>query len=199
MIKKFSIVDVRKKYNENILNYANFTISDRSRLAELSAPFLKTLYGKKILDVGCGPGEYAALFEDYGYNITGIDFSREMIKICKKKVSKAKLICDSFETHTFKEKFDGLWVCNALHNMPAERRAKNILELISLLKPTGAIAITLRYGTFKGFKSKLYFCYSTPNEIIHILKDSDLIHIKTTYNKWRGQNYFTIIFKKLQR
>ena len=35
--------------------------------------------GKKLLDLGCGPGLYAELFNDRGFQVTGLDFSRRSI------------------------------------------------------------------------------------------------------------------------
>lgn len=36
--------------------------------------------GKKLLDLGCGPGIYAELFSEAGFEVTGIDFSRRSIE-----------------------------------------------------------------------------------------------------------------------
>lgn len=35
--------------------------------------------GKKLLDLGCGPGIYAELLNDKGFSVTGIDFSKRSI------------------------------------------------------------------------------------------------------------------------
>jgi SAM-dependent methyltransferase len=42
---------------------------------------------KKILDLGCGTGNHATYLAKKGYYITGIDLSKEMIKIAKLKQS----------------------------------------------------------------------------------------------------------------
>lgn len=39
--------------------------------------------GKKLLDLGCGPGIYAELLADKGFYVTGIDFSERSIKYAK--------------------------------------------------------------------------------------------------------------------
>lgn len=39
--------------------------------------------GKKLLDLGCGPGIYAELLAEKGFNVTGIDFSERSIKYAK--------------------------------------------------------------------------------------------------------------------
>ena len=46
--------------------------------------------GKKLLDLGCGPGLYAELFNDRGFQVTGLDFSRRSIQYAKEHASKTK-------------------------------------------------------------------------------------------------------------
>ena len=46
---------------------------------------LPKLNGKKILDLGCGPGAYAEHFINQGATVTAIDASSEMVEIVKQK------------------------------------------------------------------------------------------------------------------
>lgn len=39
--------------------------------------------GKRLLDLGCGPGLYAELLSDGGFSVTGIDFSRRSIEYAR--------------------------------------------------------------------------------------------------------------------
>ena len=39
--------------------------------------------GSKILDMGCGKGRHSVYLNRKGYNITGIDLSKENIAYCK--------------------------------------------------------------------------------------------------------------------
>ncbi len=55
----------------------------RSRLAR-EAPFLERVLGnapsRRILDLGCGPGEHARLLASRGFEVVGIDSSRSMLE-----------------------------------------------------------------------------------------------------------------------
>jgi ubiquinone/menaquinone biosynthesis C-methylase UbiE len=51
--------------------------------------FLYNLAGKKILDLGYGPGRDAICFQNKGFDVTCVDISTEMIKLCKEKGLKA--------------------------------------------------------------------------------------------------------------
>ena len=44
----------------------------------------------KILDVGCGTGEISLLFAEMGHEVTGIDISKQMLKVAKTKAEALK-------------------------------------------------------------------------------------------------------------
>lgn len=48
--------------------------------------------GKKILDVGCGTGNHALLLKKKGFDVTGIDLNKEMLKVAKKKSKSIKFL-----------------------------------------------------------------------------------------------------------
>lgn len=44
--------------------------------------------GKKLLDLGCGAGVYAEMFEEEGFQVTGLDFSKVSIEYAKESAKK---------------------------------------------------------------------------------------------------------------
>jgi len=60
--------------------------------------------GKKILEIGCGPGDLlAAVRPSYG---VGIDWSAAMVQIAAERHPELKFVCQDAETVTLPEKFD---------------------------------------------------------------------------------------------
>lgn len=60
-----------------------------------------------ILDVGCGTGIHASYLLKKGFNVTGIDFSSEMIKIARKKEKyQLQFIEGDIRNITLRKKFD---------------------------------------------------------------------------------------------
>lgn len=55
---------------------------------------------KNILDIGCGNGGLTCIISKKGINITGIDFSKEMIKIAKNNSKKYKCKTVTFEHYS---------------------------------------------------------------------------------------------------
>jgi len=64
--------------------------------------FLGNVKGKKILDVGCGPGLYASLLIKKGAVVKGMDISKEFIGIAKKEAPAAEFIIGDAEKLPYK-------------------------------------------------------------------------------------------------
>lgn len=67
--------------------------------------------GAEILDVGCGPGVYTLYFAKKGAKVTGIDISRNMIELTRKRLLDAgvkdfNLILEDFLKYGFTHTFD---------------------------------------------------------------------------------------------
>jgi SAM-dependent methyltransferase len=67
------------------------------KLSKHSARFK---YGSppRILDLGCGTGKHASVFADMGFEVTGIDRSKDMIEIARKNSTNATYICDDIRS-----------------------------------------------------------------------------------------------------
>lgn len=62
---------------------------------------------KNILDLGCGTGIHVKLLASKGYNITGLDLSKEMIDIAKSKnILNAEFIVGDMSNFNLNKKFD---------------------------------------------------------------------------------------------
>ncbi len=55
--------------------------------------FLRSYITKKgdILDLGCGTGKFAEYFIKDGYNVIGVDISKEMIRVANEKMLKNEI------------------------------------------------------------------------------------------------------------
>ncbi|MCR4264132.1 MAG: peptidase C39 family protein [Candidatus Roizmanbacteria bacterium] len=111
-------------------------------------PFLSRLSKKaKILDVGCGPGNYAIHLVKMDYTVTGIDTSTEMIKIAKQKVPEAKFVLADMRKMPFENNsFDGLLSAYSLIHIPQKDIAGTLQEFNRVLKPHGRCIIMGQEG-----------------------------------------------------
>ena len=146
------------KLNKHYKNWANLYDTDMSswgyayplQLNKILTNKLKLKKTIKILDAGCGTGYVAEVLSKLNYkNITGIDFSEEMLAIARSKKIYKKLMCQSLnETIELRSKQFELIICTGVltsgHVGPSA-----INELVRLLKPQGFFVCSIAESVYK--------------------------------------------------
>ncbi len=115
-----------------------------SGLRERVVDFANVSRGSKILDVGTGTGKQAFAFAKRGFDVTGIDLSKDMIGIARKKnrYKNARFQISDAPSLPFEDKtFDLACVSFALHDMIPTIRKKAVEEMVRVTKPHGIIVI----------------------------------------------------------
>lgn len=105
-----------------------------------------------LLDVGCGTGEHALAFWRHGFNVTGIDQSKQMTTIARGKAAAVgapvRFICDNILTHTSSQRYD--LVVSLFHVLSYMTTAQKIRRFFgsvsSLLHPHGVFIFDCWYG-----------------------------------------------------
>ncbi|MEK6926613.1 MAG: methyltransferase domain-containing protein [Nanoarchaeota archaeon] len=134
-----------KKYEDTTKDYIRKYIQKEVEL------FLSLLPGKKILDLGCGPGRDSLYFKARGFNPMGVDFSPEMIKLCKQKNLEAYEM-DIRKLNFPLESFDGIWAYTLLLHLKKEELPKTLINLEKILRQKGAIFIAMKEGNFEEYQ-----------------------------------------------
>jgi SAM-dependent methyltransferase len=101
--------------------------------------------GAKLLDLGCGPGNSAALMRDAGMDVDAMDASPEMIAIARDTHNiEAKLA--SFDALTATALYDGIWANFSLLHAPRADMPRHLSAIEQALKPGGIFHIGLKTG-----------------------------------------------------
>lgn len=110
--------------------------------------FLKMLSsGSKILDVGSGPGQFSKHIKAKGFDVSGIDYSDEMVAIAKKKVPNVTFQKMDMRKLEFKpETFDALLVSYSLIHIPSNQISSTLKGFGRVLKPNGYIEVIAQKG-----------------------------------------------------
>lgn len=112
---------------------------------ENSLSLSPSLDGLKVLEVGCGVGDFALYLASQNANVSAVDFSDKAISIAKEKAkaqgkqvefSVADAQALTFEDNTF----DLLFSCECLEHLPDPERA--LSEFYRVLKPSGRLILT---------------------------------------------------------
>lgn len=144
-------------------------------------------YKAKVLDIGCGSGRDARIFCSKGFEVTGIDFSSNMIKIAKETAPLAKFHLMSIEAMYFPSHFfDGIWAnCSLLHISKAKMPLA-LNKIYNFLSEYGIFSLTLKEGEGEGLKQDFryenapskFYAYYTEDEIRSLLQDAKFSVLK---------------------
>ena len=155
---------VKQAYNQLAQNY-NKLIDHKPHNAYYDRPntlgLLENVKNKSILDAACGPGKYAEILLSKNAQVTGFDFSPEMIKIAKQRNNNQGnfFVHDLSKPLTMiKDKsFDFVLSALALHYI--EDWSLTIEEFHRILKPNGQLIISIEHPFFEYnyYKSSNYF------------------------------------------
>jgi len=98
-----------------------------------------------FLEIGAGPGRDSLYFKENGLSVTSVDFSEEMVRLCKDKGLDAH--CMDFRHLLFKsESFDAVFALNCLLHVPKAELDGVLRQIERILKPNGAFY----YGVYGG-------------------------------------------------
>jgi len=104
---------------------------------------------RRILDVGCGNGRHVIFFAEQGFDVCGVDISKEAIEIANvwlaKKGLKGDLRVGDIEKLPFNDDyFDVVSSAEVLDHVPFLKAKKTLREIERVLALNGYIYITLR-------------------------------------------------------
>lgn len=133
-----------KTYNKIAKHFSDTHFSPTFWRKEFDV-FKKLIKGEKVVDIGCGAGRDAVLFEKYKFDYTGIDASTGMLKEANKRVKNGKFIAMDFYNLKFQPKtFDGFWAAASMLHIP-KRRVRTVLRGIrKIIKPGGVGFISVK-------------------------------------------------------
>jgi ubiquinone/menaquinone biosynthesis C-methylase UbiE len=114
--------------------------------------FVERVPGRRLIDVGCGPGHHVRLFADWGYEVTGIDASAAMIEVARAgtrseqaprfRVARMQDVGELFPENSF----DGAWISASLLHVPEEETPDVLAGVHRIVVDRGAVFISLKQG-----------------------------------------------------
>lgn len=130
---------------------------------------------RDVLSVGCGPAIIEGKLSDYGFNITGLDISREALKCAPDSV---RTFAGRAENMPFPEaSFDAVIYVASLQFIEDYRKA--LQKSLTVLRPKGKIIVMLLNPESDFFKERLL----EPDSYINLIRHTDLNEIKKAIGK----------------
>lgn len=99
---------------------------------------LSDLCGKRLIDIGCGPGTYSVEFAKRGANVFGIDISRNMLNKAKKNAERMNILLtlQKADAHSLPYKDGSFDVATLILTI---LNSKMLEEAARVLKPGGLL------------------------------------------------------------
>jgi SAM-dependent methyltransferase len=164
--------------------------------------FLSLLTGKKILDLGSGPGVDAEYFHKKGFDVLCVDISEAMIARCKEKGLPA-VVMDMEALDFAGQSFDGVWAYTSLLHIPRERVPAAVQKMLYVLKPQGILALAIKEGDGEGLEAyekypgtQRWWTYFNEDELPKLLANNCQLLYRKKYHV--GRNIFINYFFKLK-
>ncbi len=101
------------------------------------------LEGEKVLDSGCASGRFFEVLKDKKIDYFGIDISKELIEIAKKRYPQANFqVTDALNLPFPDNFFDKVFSISVIHHIPSkELRIRYLKEIERVLKPEGLLVL----------------------------------------------------------
>lgn len=115
-------------------------IKSRKRRALVrSLRFIRYIYGKKVLDIGCGSGAMVNAFRRLGADAHGADISRNSIQFARQAFPRCTFYCENFDAMRRRNiRFDFIFTSELLEHIAGPHEC---LRMIDELSKPGTVVI----------------------------------------------------------
>lgn len=142
--------------------------------------------GGRILDLGCGPGHWAARFREDGFVAEATDATQAMADLALERFGITVWV-ETFEALKPGPIYDGIWAnFSLLHATRADLPA-HLTQLHSALKPGGALHLGMKLGESEG-RDKLgrFYAYYDEPELLEMLTTAGFTVTRTRRGNGKG-------------
>lgn len=169
---------VRRGYDKIAEEYqANRHIFDNSELLNKFSDYLPK--NAEVLDVGCGAGAPSSSLVQKGFEVIGVDFSKNMLNLAKKNVPKCHLIIGDIIDLGFRDStFDGLIAFYSIIHVPREMHTSLFQGFHRILKPDAVMLVCIGPDRWEGveeyFGVEMFWSHYSSKESLKIMEKAGI-------------------------
>jgi len=169
-----------------VAGWLMWLLPGRSRRLDAEVRGLHAVPGGRLLDVGCGSGEWLLWMRSLGWEAEGLDFDERAVSVATGIGLKVSL--GSLEQQRFPaESFDALTMSHVIEHLPDP--VQTLTECVRVLKPGGALflwtpnADSLGHSLFgqhwRGLEPPRHLHIFSPLSLQSLLSKAGLVRIRT--------------------
>jgi ubiquinone/menaquinone biosynthesis C-methylase UbiE len=166
-------------YNKLATDYDEETLDFWDRFPNsILTTFSDEIAGDRhVLDVGSGPGRDGLLLREHGIDVSCLDASAEMVRLCRDRgltAVEGDLLALPFSDGMF----DGVWAYTSLLHIRKKAMYTALQEIARVLKKGGVLGLGMiegdqeLYRESSGVGLPRWFAFYTENELETLLKES---------------------------
>lgn len=142
-------------YDRTVDEYATDTRGEVRKTRPMADWFIKNVPGRKVLEIGCGPGYDAQYFSGHGLTVTAIDLSSGFVAMARKRAPLARVLKMDMRKLKFPARqFDGIWAMASFLHLPKQDGPPTLAGFRRVLKPGGLLFISVKIGRGEKIISK---------------------------------------------
>ena len=158
-------------YDAKAQDYARLTAT-LHELPEMEALAALLPKGARLLDLGCGPGQYGAWFAARGFQVEALDASGEMVALA------AALPGVSARQGLFQDlpatpAYDAIWANFSLLHLPRTALPAQLKRMKHALRPAGLLHLGMKLGSGEATdKLGRFYAYWSEDELEALLLEA---------------------------
>ena len=134
-------------YNTTALDWAKSGYSDEAEIPALLDFAKQYPSGSRFLDLCCGCGYDSARIHALGYEVVGIDFSEESLKIAKERNPDILFYSENLlNDYSYIGNVDAIFVIAGLVHIETDQLRQAFSRMRDVVKENGGLFITIREG-----------------------------------------------------
>lgn len=154
-----------------------------------------------VLDLGCGAGEpIPGMFIRRGWQVTGVDFSENMLKLAEKyQPAMKRIFSDIMALEQEEGAYDAVTAVYSLFHIEKEYHPRLFSNIYRWLKPGGKALFTYATKAYTGADSfsghiefmsvSLFYSHTTPEALQQMLLDVDFDIVAMDYRDIGGETF----------
>lgn len=164
---------------------------------------LKDEQKQSLLEIGAGHGRDSKFFQENGFQVTCIDLSSEMVKLCQQKGLDARVM-DMIDLDFSDASFDAVYALNSLLHLPKKELPIVLQNIKRVLKPGGLFFLGI-YGGFDfegiwekdSYEPKRFFSFHSDGELKQlVIKFFELLSFKQIESRDGDLHFQSLTLRK---
>ena len=190
----------RQAEQRNQSDIEDWKAIERAEFLEL----LKSEQKQSLLEIGAGHGRDSQFFQENGLQVTCIDLSPEMVRLCRQKGLDARLM-DMIDLDFPDHSFDAVYSLNSLLHLPKNELPTVLQNIRRVLNSNGLFFLGIYGGyDFEGvwekdsYEPKRFFSFHSDEKLKQVVTETfTLLSFKQIKSRDGELHFQSLILRKL--